>query len=70
MATAEITIVAPMIFGRVIVSPRTMTARAIVTTTSNVEIMEVFAVSIRLSPAKRATLPRAVETSPLAAIDI
>jgi hypothetical protein len=61
MITAKIIIQAPKIFDRLIVSPRIRIAKAAATITSRVEIIAAFAGSIRLSPAKRHTIPKTVE---------
>jgi hypothetical protein len=47
--------------NREIVSPRIIIASARTTTTSNVKMIAALAVSIRLSPAKKATRPKTVK---------
>ena len=50
ITTAEITMPAPKIFDKEMVSPRIIIAKETVTTTSNVEMIAALAVSIHFSP--------------------
>ena len=68
MTTAKMTRQAPKTFCPLITSPKMTTATVAVTTTSNVEMMAAFDVLMRLSPAKKATEPKAVENNALAVV--